>query len=143
MTKEYYVSLEEQVQLGMREATEIEQPTAIPVKRARHSWTGAENAVIYMVWSLEANKPNANYKHLAGGQAKHEMGHMIQKVRELATEQFKEVSDGAIICQLSRCGYTLLNANNNFPSKKAEQMFIDLHRSLKIWNEQATLDKTE
>ena len=141
---EYFISLEEQVELGLREGTTEEHPTAVPVKRARHTWIPLENAVIYTVWATFANQPDVNPRHLAGGQAKHEMKDMIAKVRELATEQFKDVSDDAILCQISRCGYTLLHkVNNGFPSKKAEQMFIDLHRSLKIWNEQATLDKAE
>lgn len=131
---EYFISLEEQVKLGLREETQ-EHPTAVRIKKPRHTWIPLENAVIYTVWSVEANKPDANPKHLAGGQVKHEMAHMVDKVRELATEQFKEVSDNAILCQLSRCGYTLLGTNNGFAHPKAEQMFVDLHNSLKIWNE--------
>ena len=131
---EYFISLEEQVKLGLREGTQEQQQ--VKQKRVRHSWTGAENAVIYVTWSLEANKPDANPKYLAGGQVKHEMAHMVGKVRELATEQFKNVSDDAILCQLSRCGYTLLGTNNGFAHPKSEQMFVDLHKSLKIWNEE-------
>ena len=139
---EYFISLEEQVKLGLREGTQEEQQQ-VKQKRVRHSWTGVENAVIYTVWSLEANKPNANPRHLAGGQVKYEMAHMVNRVRELGNEQFKDVSDDAILCQLSRCGYTLLGTNNDFASKKYEQMFIELHKELKIWDGKLTLQNNK
>lgn len=120
---EYYFSLEE-------------HPTAVRIKKPRHHWTPMENAVIYTVWATEANKPDVNPQHLAGGQVKYEMEHMVDKVRELAKGTFDVVSNDAILCQLSRCGYTLLQTNNDFTSKKYEQMFIELHQELKIWNEQ-------
>ena len=132
---EYYFSLEEQAKLGLREETQ-EHPTAVRIKKPRHHWTPMENAVIYTVWAAEANKPSANPRHLAGGQVKYEMEHMVDKVRELAKGTFDTVSNDAILCQLSRCGYTLLQTNNDFTSKKYEQMFIELHKELKIWNEQ-------
>ena len=132
---EYYFSLEEQAKLGLREETQ-EHPTAVRIKKPRHHWTPMENAVIYTVWATEANKPGANPRHLAGGQVKYEMEHMVDKVRELAKGTFDTVSNDAILCQLSRCGYTLLQTNNDFTSKKYEQMFIELHKELKLWNEQ-------
>lgn len=132
---EYFISLEEQVKLGLREETQ-EHPTAVRIKKPRHHWTPMENAVIYTVWATEANKPSANPRHLAGGQVKYEMAHMVDKVRELAKGTFDTVSNDAILCQLSRCGYTLLQTNNDFASRKAEQMFIELHKELKIWNEE-------
>lgn len=137
---EYFISLEEQVKLGLREET---QETTVKIKKPRHSWTGVENAVIYTVWSLEANKPDANPRHLAGGQVKYEMAHMVNRVRELGNEQFKDVSDDAILCQLSRCGYTLLGTDNDFTSKKYEQMFIELHKELKIWDGRLTLQNNK
>ena len=139
---EYYFSLEEQAKFyGFELPKEEEQQ--VKQKRVRHSWTGVENAVIYTVWSLEANKPNANPRHLAGGQVKYEMAHMVNRVRELGNEQFKDVSDDAILCQLSRCGYTLLGTNNDFASKKYEQMFIELHKELKIWDGKLTLQNNK
>lgn len=139
---EYFISLEEQVKLGLREGTQEEQQQ-VKQKRVRHSWIPLENAVIYTVWSLEANKPDANPRHLAGGQVKYEMAHMVNRVRELGNEQFKDVSDDAILCQLSRCGYTLLGTNNDFASRKAEQMFIELHKELKIWDGRLTLQNNK
>lgn len=139
---EYFISLEEQVKLGLREGTQEEQQQ-VKQKRVRHTWIPLENAVIYTVWSLEANKPDANPRHLAGGQVKYEMAHMVNRVRELGNEQFKDVSDDAILCQLSRCGYTLLGTNNDFASRKAEQMFIELHKELKIWDGRLTLQNNK
>ena len=135
MAKEYYFSLEEQAKFYGYELKEEKTKT----KKERHKWTGMENAVIYMVWALEANKIGVNPRHLAGGQVKYEMADMVDKVRELAKGTFDTVSDEAILCQLSRCGYTLLETNNDFASKKAEQMFIELHKELKIWDERVRL----
>ena len=133
---EYYFSLEEQAKFYGYELPKEEHPTAVRIKKPRHHWTPMENAVIYTVWATEANKPDVNSRHLAGGQVKYEMAHMVDKVRELAKGTFDVVSNDAILCQLSRCGYTLLETNNDFTSKKYEQMFIELHKELKIWNEQ-------
>ena len=133
---EYYFSLEDPAKVYGYELPKEEHPTAVRIKKPRHHWTPMENAVIYTVWATEANKPDVNPQHLAGGQVKYEMEHMVDKVRELAKGTFDVVSNDAILCQLSRCGYTLLEANNDFTSKKYEQMFIELHKELKIWNEQ-------
>lgn len=143
---EYFISLEEQVKLGLREETQETTETTettVKQKRARHTWIPLENAVIYVAWATEANKPDANPRHLAGGQVKYEMAHMVKRVRELGNEQFKDVSDDAILCQLSRCGYTLLGTNNDFASKKYEQIFIELHNSLKIWDGKLTLQSNK
>jgi hypothetical protein len=141
---EYFISLEEQVKLGLREGTqETTEETTVKQKRVRHSWTPMENAVIYVTWATEANKPDANPRHLAGGQVKYEMAHMVDKVRELAKGTFDTVSNDAILCQLSRCGYTLLGTNNDFTSKKYEQMFIELHKELKIWDGRLTLQSNK
>ena len=64
-------------------------------------------------------------------------------MRELAKGTFDTVSDDAILCQLSRCGYTLLQTNNDFASQKAEQMFIELHKELKIWDGRLTLQNNK
>ena len=136
---EYYFSLEEQAKFYGYELPKEEHPTAVKIKKPRHHWTPIENAIIYTVWSVEANKPDANPRHLAGGQVKYEMAHMVDKVRELAKGTFDTVSDDAILCQLSRCGYTLLQTNNDFASRKAERMFIELHKELKIWDGRLTL----
>lgn len=137
---EYYFSLEEQAKFY---GYELPKEETVRIKKPRHSWIPLENAVIYTVWSLEANKPDANPRHLAGGQVKYEMAHMVNRVRELGNDQFKDVSDDAILCQLSRCGYTLLGTDNDFASKKYEQMFIELHKELKIWDGRLTLQNNK
>ena len=132
MAKEYYFSLEEQAKFYGYELKE-EKPKA-KTRKERHNWTAMENAVIYMVWALEANKPGVNPRHLAGGQVKYEMADMVKQVRELGNGQFDKLSDDAILMQLSRCGYKLMETNNDFADITTNDMFLELHRELKIWD---------
>ena len=125
---EYYFSLDEQKKFyGVKEEPK-------PKNKRKHRWTYSQNAVIYTVWALQANKPGVNPRKMAGGVVKYEMEEMVQMVRTLARGELFYVSDEAILCQLTRCGYTLMETENGFTDKRHEEMFLYIHDSLKIWN---------
>lgn len=125
MAREWYVYLNNEEQ-------KVEK-----AKRNNHKWTTLEKAVVYFVFATKANEVGVdNIRSIIGGTLKYreQVQEMVEQIRRMAKGCLDQISDDAIHSQLTQCGYSLIEAHNGYTHKGQEDLYLELHKEMRVWN---------